>query len=145
MLERDTELAGKLADNILYFGRVLRSAGLPVGPGTVIEAIRAVETVGLHNKDDFYWGLHAVFVNRQDQQEVFNQAFHIVWRKPNLLAQVLGAEMPAIAPPENMQQANRRVSEAVNVGRPAQRAHQVSPAVGPSAPFEPRRGAALPP
>lgn len=117
MLERDTELAGKLADNILYFGRVLRSAGLPVGPGTVIEAIRAVETVGLRNKNDFYWGLHAVFVNRQDQQEVFNQAFHIVWRKPNLLAQVLGAEMPAIAPPENMQQANRRVSEAVNKER----------------------------
>ena len=117
MLERDTELAGKLADNILYFGRVLRSAGLPVGPGTVIEAIRAVETVGLRDKNDFYWGLHAVFVNRQDQQEVFNQAFHIVWRKPNLLAQVLGAEMPAIAPPENMQQANRRVSEAVSKER----------------------------
>ena len=117
MLERDTELAGKLADNILYFGRVLRSAGLPVGPGTVIEAIRAVETVGLRDKNDFYWGLHAVFVNRQDQQEVFNQAFHIVWRKPNLLAQVLGAKIPAIAPPENMQQANRRVSEAVSKER----------------------------
>ncbi len=113
MLERDSELASKLADNILYFGRVLRAAGLPVGTGTVIEAIRAVETVGLRNKDDFYWGLHSVFVNRQDQHEVFNQAFHIIWRKPNILARVLGAEMPAIAPPENVQQANRRVSEAV--------------------------------
>ena len=117
MLGRDTELAGKLADNILYFGRVLRAAGLPVGPGKVIEAIRAAEAVGLRNKDDFYWGLHSVFVNRQDQHEVFNQAFHIVWRKPNILAQVLGTEMPGMAPPEDAEQANRRVSEAVNKER----------------------------
>ena len=114
MSERETELAGKLADNILYFGRVLRAAGLPVGPGKVIDAIRAVETVGLRNKDDFYWGLHSVFVNRQDQHEVFNQAFHIVWRKPNILAQVMGTEMPSIAAPEDVEQANRRVSEALN-------------------------------
>ena len=117
MFDRDREHAGKLAQNILYFGRVLRAAGLPVGPGKVIEAIRAVEAVGLRNKDDFYWGLHSVLVNRQDQHEVFNQAFHIVWRKPNILAQVLGAEMPAIAPPEDAEQANRRVSEAVNQER----------------------------
>ena len=117
MLGRDTELAGKLADNILYFGRVLRAAGLPVGPGKVIEAIRAAEAVGLRNKDDFYWGLHSVFVNRQDQHEVFNQAFHIVWRKPNILAQVLGTEMPGMAPPEDAEQVNRRVSEAVNKER----------------------------
>jgi uncharacterized protein with von Willebrand factor type A (vWA) domain len=114
MSGHDTELEGKLANNILYFGRVLRAAGLPVGPGKVIEAIRAVEAVGLRNKDDFYWGLHSVFVNRQDQHEVFNQAFHIVWRKPNILAQVLGTEMPGMAPPEDAEQANRRVSEAVN-------------------------------
>ena len=60
MSGHDTELEGKLANNILYFGRVLRAAGLPVGPGKVIEAIRAVEAVGLRNKDDFYWGLHSV-------------------------------------------------------------------------------------
>ena len=116
MSDRDTELAGKLADNLLYFGRVLRAAGLPVGPGKVIEAIRAVETVGLRNRDDFYWALHAVFVNRQDQHEVFNQAFLIVWRKPNILAQVLGTEMPGVAPPD-AEQASRRVSEAVNKER----------------------------
>ena len=117
MSDRDTELAGKLADNLLYFGRVLRAAGLPVGPGKVIEAIRAVETVGLRNRDDFYWGLHAVFVNRQDQHEVFNQAFLVVWRKPNILAQVLGTEMPGVALPDDAEQASRRVSEAVNKER----------------------------
>ena len=113
MPEQDGAPEGRLADNILHFGRVLRAAGLPVGPGTTIEAIRAVETVGLRDKDDFYWGLHAVFVNRRDQHEVFNQAFHIIWRKPDILARVLGAEMPALAAPAEAEQASRRVSEAL--------------------------------
>ena len=113
MPDQDGAPEGRLADNILHFGRVLRAAGLPVGPGTAIEAIRAVETVGLRDKDDFYWGLHAVFVNRRDQHEIFNQAFHIIWRKPDILARVLGAEMPALAAPAEVEQASRRVSEAL--------------------------------
>ena len=118
MPEQDGAPEGRLADNILHFGRVLRAAGLPVGPGTAIEAIRAVETVGLRDKDDFYWGLHAVFVNRRDQHEVFNQAFHIIWRKPDILARVLGAEMPALAAPAEAEQASRRVSEALGKESP---------------------------
>ncbi|MEK9708600.1 MAG: VWA domain-containing protein, partial [Alphaproteobacteria bacterium] len=69
----------------MHFGRVLRSAGLPVGPGKVIEAINAIETVGVQNRDDFYWTLHAVLVNRRDQREIFDQAFHVFWRNPKLL------------------------------------------------------------
>ncbi|MCE2481705.1 MAG: VWA domain-containing protein [Alphaproteobacteria bacterium] len=118
MPEQNGAPEGRLADNILHFGRVLRAAGLPVGPGTAIEAIRAVETVGLRDKDDFYWGLHAVFVNRRDQHEVFNQAFHIIWRKPDILARVLGAEMPALAAPAEAEQASRRVSEALGKESP---------------------------
>ena len=80
--------SGKIASNIMHFARVLRSAGLPVGPGKVIEGINAVETVGLDNRDDFYWALHAVFVNRRDQREIFDQAFHIFWRNPKLLERI---------------------------------------------------------
>ena len=36
----------KLTANITHFARALRKAGLPLGPGQVIEAIRAVEAVG---------------------------------------------------------------------------------------------------
>src|SRR3546814_10237925 len=60
---------GRLVDNILYFGRALRAAGLPVGPGRVIEAVKAVEVAGVTNRRDFYWTLHAVFVNRRDRSE----------------------------------------------------------------------------
>ena len=62
--------SGRLAHNIVHFARVLRAAGLPVGPGRVVEAIQAVEAVGLENRQDFYWTLHSVFVNRHDQREL---------------------------------------------------------------------------
>ncbi len=58
----------------MHFARALRAAGLPVGPGRVLEALRAVEAVGFASRQDLYWTLHAVFVNRRDQRELFDQA-----------------------------------------------------------------------
>ena len=34
---------GRLAENILYFARALRAAGIPVGPGAVLDALEALE------------------------------------------------------------------------------------------------------
>ncbi|MEC9077815.1 MAG: VWA domain-containing protein, partial [Pseudomonadota bacterium] len=73
----------------MHFGRVLRAAGLPVGPGKILDAVYATEAVGIESRRDFYWSLHAVFVNRRDQHEIFDQAFHIFWRDPHLLERML--------------------------------------------------------
>ena len=54
--------SGRLAQNILHFARALREAGLPVGPGSVVDAIRAVEAAGIGTREDFRATLHAVFV-----------------------------------------------------------------------------------
>ncbi|MEE2933266.1 MAG: VWA domain-containing protein, partial [Pseudomonadota bacterium] len=86
---------GKLAENILHFARLLRSAGLPIGPGSVIDAIAAVNKIELSQRSDFYWCLNAVFVNRHDQMEVFNQAFHIFWRNPKFLERMLSLALPS--------------------------------------------------
>ena len=48
----------------MHFARTLRAAGLPVGPGKVLDAVAAVRAVGITDRRDFYWTLHAVFVNR---------------------------------------------------------------------------------
>ena len=85
---------GRFAANIMHFARVLRAAGLPVGPGKVLDALRAVEAVGIGSRSDFYWTLHAVFVNRRDQRELFDQAFHIFWRKPDLLEKMMQLMLP---------------------------------------------------
>lgn len=106
----------KLLPNIMHFGRILRSAGLPVGPGKIIDAVSAVEAVGITSRRDFYWSLHAVFVNRRDQHEIFDQAFHIFWRDPRLLERMLGILMPEIPGEEQQEQQeppSRRIMEAM--------------------------------
>lgn len=87
---------GRLAENIMHFARVLRAAGLPVGPGKVMEALEAVSAVGVDNRKDFYWTLHAVFVNRRDHRDLFDQAFHFFWRNPNLLEKAMAMLLPAM-------------------------------------------------
>src|ERR1700723_2534634 len=78
----------------MYFARTLRAAGLPVGPGTLLRAVDAVRAVGLGDRRDFYWALNAVFVNRRDQRELFDQAFHIFWRNPQILEKALAMILP---------------------------------------------------
>tara|TARA_Y100001960_G_C14741607_1_gene863333 strand:- start:693 stop:1922 length:1230 start_codon:yes stop_codon:yes gene_type:complete len=87
---------GRFAQNIMHFGRILRAAGLPIGPGKIIDATRAVEAAGITSRDDFYWTLHAVFVNRRDQREIFDQAFHVFWRNPQILERMMSLILPTI-------------------------------------------------
>ena len=110
---------GRLAENIVHFGRVLRATGLPVGPGRVIEAMRAVEAVGIARREDFYWALFSVFVNRRDQRELFDQAFHIFWRNPRLLERMLAMLLPSTfgAPAGHEKETPRRLAEALYPGR----------------------------
>ena len=95
---------GLIAANIMHFGRALRAAGLPVGPGRVLDAIRAVETTGIESRSDFYWTLHAVFVSRRDERELFDQAFHVFWRNPKILERMMSLVLPSFSddsgPPE---------------------------------------------
>jgi len=85
---------GTLAENIMHFARVLRRAGMPVGPDRVLDALRAVACSGLARRDDFYWTLAAVFLDRHEQRALFDQAFHVFWRDPDLLARVLQLILP---------------------------------------------------
>ena len=108
---------GRLAENIMHFARVLRAAGMPVGPGKVLDAVRAVETVGLDKRQDFYWALFSVLVNRQDQRLLFDQAFHIFWRNPKVLERMMEVLLPRLNLPEDEQQQeqmSRRLAEALN-------------------------------
>jgi hypothetical protein len=109
----------KLATNIVHFARTLRTAGLRVGPGQVLRAIEAVEAAGLRSRDDFYWTLHSVFVNRRDQREIFDQAFHVYWRNPRLLEKMMEMLLPQVGVPgeeDKRKQLSRRLQEALQPG-----------------------------
>ena len=108
----------KLAPNIMHFGRVLRAAGLPIGSGKIIDATKAVIQVGIKTRSDFYWALHATLVNKRDQHDLFDQAFHIFWKDPKLLERMLGLSMPPVdvnnIDQPNEEEALRRLQEAMN-------------------------------
>ena len=113
-------VSGLLTENIMHFARVLRKAGLPVGPGQVLDAIRAVMAVGLSNRNDFYWTLHAVFVKHRTQLDVFDQAFHIFWKNPEILERMMQLILPDISDPNaaspDTEEISRRVAEALSSG-----------------------------
>src|SRR5260370_8697157 len=89
-----SETQGRLLANVMHCARSLRAGGLPVGPGKVIDAVAAVSAIGITDRRDFYWTLHAVFVNRPDQRLIFDQAFHVFWRNPELLKKMMGLVLP---------------------------------------------------
>ena len=87
---------GRLAENVMHFVRILRAAGLPVGPAKVLDALAAVDAIGLDNRDDFRAALAAVLVSRREHQPVFEQAFALFWRNPQLLERMLAALLPKV-------------------------------------------------
>lgn len=106
----------QLAGNITHFARALRRAGLPIGPGQVIDAIRAVEVAGFSNKRDFFWVLHACFVNRPEHRAVYAQIFRLYWRDPQYLEHMMAAMLPAIRGVQeerSAQAAEKRAAEAL--------------------------------
>jgi uncharacterized protein len=121
MPAEDPPERGRLVENLMFFARTLRAAGLPIGPGRVIEALRAVEAVGVGRRDDFYWTLHSVFVNRQDQRPLFDQAFHVFWRNPKLLERMMAMLLPSLTPgaeeADKGEELSRRLAEALQAGR----------------------------
>src|SRR5262245_39022654 len=100
----------------MHFARTLRAAGLPVGPGKMLDAVHAATVIGVGNRHDFYWALHAALVNRREQQEIFDQAFHIFWRNPRLLERAMAMLLPQMrgdATSEDQVEMSRRLAEAL--------------------------------
>ena len=108
---------GLLAANVMHFGRALRAAGMPVGTGQILDALKALEATGLGSRADLYWTLFAVFVTRADQRELYDQTFHIFWRDPQLLERLMQLMLPTLEadnpPPSPKQDVNRRVADAM--------------------------------
>ncbi len=106
----------KLAGNITHFARALRRAGLPIGPGRMIDAIQAVAAAGFTERRDFYWTLHACFVSRPEHRAVFAQLFRLYWRDPRYLEHMMAAMLPAVRGVQEdrgPQAAEKRAAEAL--------------------------------
>src|SRR5215475_5722734 len=105
---------GNIADNVIGFARALRAAGLPVGPGAVIDAMNALQLIEIGNRGDVFSTLESIFVKRREHALIFKQAFDLFFRAAEEWKSMLDSvPLPAHAkkkPPP----AARRVQEAMS-------------------------------
>jgi hypothetical protein len=106
--------SGQIADNVVGFARALRAAGIPVGPGAVIDALNALQAVDIGNRADVFTALEAIFVKRHEHALVFAQAFDLFFRAAedwqHMLDSVPLPDQAKKKPPP----ASRRVQEAMS-------------------------------
>lgn len=127
-----------IAENIVHFARVLRRAGLPVGPDRVLAAIEAVEVVGLTRRDDVHAALSAVMLGRREQQVLFDAAFAAFWRDPKLLEQLMYLLLPKVSGRGEKHRPTRsnRLAEALAAQREAAQAREEQKAAPDEITFE---------
>ncbi len=114
------ELRSRITDNIVYFARTLRKAGMPVGPASVVDAVAAVEVSGIESREDLYWTLHAVFIRKREHRVLFDEAFRIYWQSRGLIEKLLAVLSPVAPPrgaPEKPRAGQTRVSQAFEAAK----------------------------
>jgi uncharacterized protein with von Willebrand factor type A (vWA) domain len=117
----------RLAENVMHFARLLRAAGMRLGPDRVVDCVRALELADCNRRDDWYWTMSAVFLSKEEQRPVFDQAFRIFWRDPKLTEKMMQALLPKTygraGKPE--QEQSQRLSDALyNQKKPEQAAEE---------------------
>ena len=91
--------AGRFAVNVVHFARLLRQAGLPVGTDRPLLALEALQVAGPASRADLYAVLRACLIDRIEHRALFDQAFHVFWRDPELLEEILALLLPAVRTP----------------------------------------------
>jgi uncharacterized protein with von Willebrand factor type A (vWA) domain len=88
-----------LLKNLVLFGRLLRSLGMDVGSGQVIDLAAALEHIDIGRRDDFYHAARAIFVHRHAQVPLFDLAFNQFWQaRTAALIEMPAEPHPALQP-----------------------------------------------
>jgi len=104
--------AGQTADNLIGFARALRAAGIPVGPGAVIDAMNALQLIDIGNRTDVFATLETIFVKRHEHMLIYAQAFDLFFRAAEEWKQMLDSVPLPDQARKKPQAASRRVQEA---------------------------------
>jgi hypothetical protein len=107
----------RLAENVVHFTRLLRRAGLRLGPASALDALAAATAVDVLHRGELYWALHAVLVKRPEDFDLFDQAFRLFWRDPQGGDPALAQLLPHLRLPR-ARTLSRRLAEAWKPGAP---------------------------
>ena len=114
-------LPGHLAANVMHFGRVLRQAGMPVPTDRIQLALTALQVAGLESRRDFHDTLAACFIDRVEHRELFEQAFYLFWRDPDLAGRMMALLLPKVQAKTETPSVpeNRRLGDALFPHQPS--------------------------
>lgn len=107
-----------IVGHVVTFGRVLREAGVEVGPGRVLDALRALDAVDLTRQEDVFFALRQTLVSRHDDLDLFDRAFGAWFLRAPVL--------PPVRTRNAAQQAARSVEAALERPRPGDLDEEVS-------------------
>ena len=103
----------------MHFARLLRAAGLRIGPDRVVDCVKALEMAGASDfplrREDWYWTMSAVLLSRNEQRPIFDQAFRIFWRDPKLAERMMQLMLPQAygRAPKPEEQQSQRLTDAL--------------------------------
>ena len=111
------EPAPKLDLNIMLFARLLRAVGMKPGPSATLDAIEAVQLVGVESKSYLFHTLSSCFVKRREDSHLFEQAFFLFWQNPRFQERLRNLLIPQIKSPFESDEVEdpmlRRLEEAL--------------------------------
>jgi uncharacterized protein len=105
-----------LAINVMHFARLLRRAGLPVGPAETLAGQAALSLVDLGNRTEARTALRTAMIHRHEHQDVFEQAFNLFWRDPTAAEQAVAMALLEAQKEKRHERpppGSRRVAEAM--------------------------------
>ncbi len=114
----------------MHFARVLRDAGLPVGTDRIQLALQALDATGIRRRDDVRGALCACLVDRREHLPLFDQAFELFWRDPDLAGRMMALLLPQVRARQGLlrQQHNRRLAAALYPSAPPHAPAPAAPA-----------------
>ena len=104
-----------LATNVMHFARLLRRAGLPVGPAETLAAQDALTRIDIASKTEARTALRTSMIHHHEHQEVFDQAFALFWRDPSAAVQAAAMALLEAQKEKKLERpppASRRIAEA---------------------------------
>lgn len=114
-----------LIRNILLFGRVLRSSGVPVSPRALMDLVAALAAVGVDRREDVYNAARCVLLRRRSDGPAFDRAFFLFWRAWTDVGADAGAAAPVlpasgVPQPSGTAEAGEALSGASSVALPGE-------------------------
>jgi len=87
---------GALANNVVHFVRLMRAAGVRAGTASTLNALAQVEAAGIERRADIRAALRSTLISRPEHRELFDIAFDLFWKDPQIQEKMLSALLPTV-------------------------------------------------